>query len=531
MEADIPPTVVSDDGPIMNPWICRAALKRSVGKLCYHAGFEEYQPAALDVFTDIAANYFTDLANTLKTYVETIPKVYRTTMTSPTSATSSSIKSTALVPPIPTPSAKTRTLTPRFSQEEAILHTLRTSGHDLESLSSYIHDETDRLTSKLETHHTKTRDYLAELLRPALDPNNLGADGVDSYNNEQFVGGDFAEDIGEDFFGFRELGLDKEFGLAGLSVPLHLLQSRIQTSQPGANPAAASAAVVMEAPEAYIPVTYETLAGQIGIVQEYFRKKLDTLAASKPDLEREEVQLVEDDELPVKQRFPKPRLPPTGKISSPRKRPIREQQMMARKKRRLELEAAKEKERQVAAGITADGDGATGNNGDDQAGGNGGQRGSVAEGAAGAADVSINGTALDTDTSMVDTTLNDDNISPTTAPNAPIDPTNPQSIIRKPPGPGVSKLKFEIPQDDTSSADPQNSAAAPPVVKKEMANGNSTGIGSGTSHDGANSAVEMDDADVDADGEPDAEGEEDEELAPGVAALNGFKSPPVLAAR
>lgn len=34
--------------------------------------------------------------------------------------------------------------------------------------------------------------------------------------------------------------------------------------------------------------------------------------------------LVEDDDLPQKQRFPKPRLPPTGKISSPRKRPVRE---------------------------------------------------------------------------------------------------------------------------------------------------------------------------------------------------------------
>lgn len=34
--------------------------------------------------------------------------------------------------------------------------------------------------------------------------------------------------------------------------------------------------------------------------------------------------LVEDDDLPQKQRFPKPRLPPTGKITSPRKRPIKE---------------------------------------------------------------------------------------------------------------------------------------------------------------------------------------------------------------
>jgi transcriptional activator SPT7 len=47
---------------------------------------------------------------------------------------------------------------------------------------------------------------------------------------------------------------------------------------------------------------------------------------------------VEDDDLPPKQRFPKPRLPPTGKISSPRKRPLREQQQLARKKRKMDEE-------------------------------------------------------------------------------------------------------------------------------------------------------------------------------------------------
>lgn len=45
-----------------------------------------------------------------------------------------------------------------------------------------------------------------------------------------FVGGDFAEDIGDDFFGFKELGLDKEFGLSSLSVPLHLLQGRMRST-------------------------------------------------------------------------------------------------------------------------------------------------------------------------------------------------------------------------------------------------------------------------------------------------------------
>jgi len=33
-----------------------------------------------------------------------------------------------------------------------------------------------------------------------------------------FISGDFSEDIGDDFFGFKELGLDRELGLSSLSV-------------------------------------------------------------------------------------------------------------------------------------------------------------------------------------------------------------------------------------------------------------------------------------------------------------------------
>jgi hypothetical protein len=63
--------------------------------------------------------------------------------------------------------------------------------------------------------------------RPALADG--GADGSNAFNDgsEQFVGGDFADEINEDFFGFKELGLDKEFGLSSFTVPLHLLQSRM----------------------------------------------------------------------------------------------------------------------------------------------------------------------------------------------------------------------------------------------------------------------------------------------------------------
>jgi transcriptional activator SPT7 len=83
----------------------------------------------------------------------------------------------------------------------------------------------------------------------------------------------------------------------------------------------------MPQPEAYEPVTVDTIKKEIGLVQDYFLGKIG---------QNTDKGLVEDDDLPPKQRFPKPRLPPTGKITSPRKRPIKEQQLLAKKKRRLE---------------------------------------------------------------------------------------------------------------------------------------------------------------------------------------------------
>lgn len=208
-EADIEPMVVSEEGPPMAPYVCRAALQRSVGKIFYHAGFEEFQPSALDAVTDIAATFFQNLVQSFGAYRE-VPKM----------------KADA---PVPVENGRLTNWIPRFSQEEAVLHSLHVNGVDLESLETYVKDDVERLGTKLVSMHDRMRAYYAELLRPALD--NVGADGAGAFNDgsEQFVGGDFAEDIGEDFFGFKELGLDREFGLT-FSVPLHLLQNRVHNA-------------------------------------------------------------------------------------------------------------------------------------------------------------------------------------------------------------------------------------------------------------------------------------------------------------
>jgi hypothetical protein len=64
-------------------------------------------------------------------------------------------------------------------------------------------------------------------------------------------------------------------------------------------------------PSPWEPVTLESIEFEIGLIQQFLREKL-----SKSD----QPFIIEDENLPIKQRPAKPRLPPTGKINTPRKR-------------------------------------------------------------------------------------------------------------------------------------------------------------------------------------------------------------------
>ena len=300
VEQDAEPHVLNDNGPVIAPWACRAALQRSVAKIFYHTGFEEYQPSALESVTDIAADFFQKLGSTVKSYMET-PKMPATENQDPAS-----------------PTAEWK---PAYTEPEIILHTLSSVGVHLDELELYIKDDIDRLGTKLTAAHSRLKSLLTELLRPALEG---GEDGSNAFKDgsEQFVGGDFAEDIDEDFFGFKELGLDREFGLSTLSVPLHLLQNRMFNAANPQSTTVSQSVDLFPPPPPYARISADNVSDQIGLLHSFFKGKLNT--------SRNEA-LVEDLELPPKQRpmAAKTRLPPSGKIpqqgltgptSSPQKR-------------------------------------------------------------------------------------------------------------------------------------------------------------------------------------------------------------------
>lgn len=309
-EADVEPHVTCGDNIVMAPEVCRAAMQRSCAKIFYHAGFEELQPSAMDTVTDIAADYFHKLVTTFKSYTEIEMK-----------------------DPTPEQAQRGFTAQPRFSDEEAILHTLSEMGYSVDALESYAKDEVDRLGHRLTGIHERMKSHLADLLRPAV--NDGGQDGGAAAfddGSEQFVGGDFADELGEDYFGFKELGLAGEMG-GMLSVPLHLLQTKIHNQYQVQNQTQGgpSDTVLFEDLAPPDPITKENIPEQIGLVRNFFLAKLHANGDSP---------LVEDEDLPVKQRRPRPRLGATGKIVSPQKRPPKEQNAINKKKKKLEAQAA-----------------------------------------------------------------------------------------------------------------------------------------------------------------------------------------------
>lgn len=131
VEQDIGAVAVSEDGPIMSPWVCRAAFQRAVGKIFYHAGFEDFQPSALDAVTDVASDFFGKLIRTFTLYNE---------------------------------APKDDLDAHSFSAEEQVLHCLHKNGLDLESLETYVKDDVERLGSKLGIVHERMKAHLADLL-------------------------------------------------------------------------------------------------------------------------------------------------------------------------------------------------------------------------------------------------------------------------------------------------------------------------------------------------------------------------------
>ncbi|UZJ56344.1 hypothetical protein CBS101457_005664 [Exobasidium rhododendri] len=233
--------------------------------LIAHAGFEASQASAAGVLADVVGEYISNIGRTLRLYLDHYCQ--------------------------------------EMGGEELILHTLfQNGGMSVRTLESYIVDDVMRRGAKLGDLLSKLQSsYKEKIANTTLNMEDEAyfAEG----NSDQIMEGGFAQNMGDDFFGFKELGLDKELGvdMSQLVVPHRLFNKgagvasgsssrmngtvagRIGGGGGGASNGAGAAlgggaknvgggeAVLFDPPPPFIALTDAAIQAQIGILQGFYR--------------------------------------------------------------------------------------------------------------------------------------------------------------------------------------------------------------------------------------------------------------------
>ncbi|KAI5961917.1 SPT7 [Candida pseudojiufengensis] len=271
-----------------------AVLRRNIAKIAMQTGFETTEAPAINTLAQVAEKYIGNIAKSMKLHSETNSKN-------------------------------------KLNAREILLLSLLENGVDKpDDLYTFIQERILKQKDKLKDLRSALSNFLKDLLRPGLE--NFNEKNFDD-NSEQFITGDFSNDLGDDFFGFKELGLDKELNMLSSSIPIHLLHSRLH-NQYISNGSSTKQNKYEDLNE-YEPSSLKAsdVNLQIGLLVPFYEKLLEKSKqqyiknqkkkGESLDLPPDsEFYLIEDDELPQKQRNIRPKLPPTGKITSIKKKII-----------------------------------------------------------------------------------------------------------------------------------------------------------------------------------------------------------------
>lgn len=210
-----------------------SAMRRVVAKVVMHAGFEAAQSRAVNTLAAIAGDYLVKLGTTLVANLE-------------------AQNSTASFGSIITGSLEQMGLT-RLSQ-----------------LTKYISDDVLRQGRRLSTFRSRLNSMLIEILRPEVDKYQ---DEQFQDNSEQFVLGQFSNELGDDYFGFKDLGINDELGMSSIAVPFHLLQQRVAYQDSGIPQGGVRRQLGLDVPE-YPPLLPENIRELPALFRPAFEKIL-----------------------------------------------------------------------------------------------------------------------------------------------------------------------------------------------------------------------------------------------------------------
>ncbi|KAJ7184086.1 hypothetical protein C8R46DRAFT_1208327 [Mycena filopes] len=216
------------------------------GKVLEHAGFQGTSTIALDVLASVTSEYLLNVGRTIRYLCDK----YSQTMTS----------------------------------EEIILHTLFESGISrVQDLERYISDDVERYGARLGDLEKK----LVGAYREVTAVDVLSDEGL--FEDEEEEGGaltmgDFADALGEDYLGLRELGIAAEFGMQSLSIPKKLLRGKKRAVGVATNVAPAPPPLPFPLPPPFLPLTAAKVESQIGLLRPYYIGRFTMLAAQAASL-------------------------------------------------------------------------------------------------------------------------------------------------------------------------------------------------------------------------------------------------------
>lgn len=266
-----------------------------VALMIAHVGFDASHSGALHCLTAIAIQYLSNIGRTLRFFSDRF--------------------------------------SPILSASELIYQTLRANGvGGLDDLEGYVKDDVDKYGSKLNDLLRKLQAGYGNGLAGAAS-RVIGDDDFFARDGEALMTGEFTNELGEDFFGLRELGLDSELGLSSLRIPSRLFHGKPKTDadqpsnqelhdQPKPEPR------FVKPPE-FIPLKPEWIEEQIGLLQPIYRARLET----------KDFKLKDDDQVAKLPKIMRPKVPPSGKIPIKR-RPIPSTNINSAKGNRPNTEAA-----------------------------------------------------------------------------------------------------------------------------------------------------------------------------------------------
>ncbi|EIW69413.1 hypothetical protein TREMEDRAFT_62279 [Tremella mesenterica DSM 1558] len=210
---------------------------RSVSaRMLAHAGFEGANEGALDLFTRVAINHLSNVGRTFRLLIDGFSQ--------------------------------------KMSSEEIILHALHENGQiETSDLEAHIKDDIERDRVKVIEMARKLRQAYKEVTTaPVIEDDMMFAD-----NGEMLLDGNFAEELGEDFLGLRDLGIDKEYGMQSLTVPSSVFYGRRKRDADASGLGSKIHQPDFPPPPPFIPLSTTTLHIQLpGLLHAFFATRIES---------------------------------------------------------------------------------------------------------------------------------------------------------------------------------------------------------------------------------------------------------------